>query len=483
MKKNFLKFMFFAAFAAVASFSFISCKPEEVIEEEIVLDGFYISGEACAFTTVTKLGQMKATPVESDNNSARVGLNEIYIALEANKNFTITEVAGATKTVYGPGVGFASVDQVAANDEMGAKIQKGKFAAGGTFKVPTSGLYHVVVDKQTMNIVIMPVLKWAIIGGATPLGWSDNDMALKGAFSKDSMVFEIKDLTLLAGDFKFRHSGAWKQTIVAEPVIKVNTNFGGTMAALVPGGANIPLVKADNGKYTVTARWTKEKGMLITMLKTGTVVVAEYPANLYMIGSSIGGWDWTGAYIITMNPVHSHPNAFWAIAYIDAPATEPGFKFAPGKEWKGDFGKTGTATNGVYGKGGDNLTVATAGYYMVYVDLKAEKISVTDPEIYLIGAAIGNVWDYALAAGKFTVDNTAKKITSPAFTGAGELRMYATCPLSQLDTPKADWWQTEFMVLNSKIEYRGIGGDQARVSVLAGKKAVLDFKANTGVIQ
>lgn len=483
MKKNFLKFMFFATIVAMGSFTFTSCKTEEPIVEEIVLDGFYISGEASAFATVTKLGQMKATTVENDNNSARVGLNETYIALEANKAFTITEVSGATKTAYGPGVGFATVVQVAGADEMGASIQKGKYAAGGTFKVPTSGLYHVIVDKQTMTVVILPVAKWAIIGGATPLGWSDNNMVAKGTFSKDSMVFEITDLTLLAGDFKFRHSGAWKQTIVAEPLVKVNTNFGGTMAALVPGGANIPLVKADNGKYTVTARWTKAKGMQISMVKTGTVVVAEYPANLYINGGDFGGatWDWANAGIVKMNPVHSHANAFWAIVYSTA-ASE--FKFAPGKEWKSDFGVTGTAVNGVYGKGGDNVKIATAGYYMVYVDLKAEKISVTAPTVYLIGdVAPDATWTKAIAANLFTVDNTAKTITSPAALKAGNIRMYATCPLSQLDTPAADWWQMEFNVINGKIEYRGTGGDQAAVPVTAGKRAVLNFATGVASIQ
>jgi len=310
-------------------------------------------------------------------------------------------------------------------------------------------------------------------------------MAAKGAFSKDSMVFEINDITLLTGDFKFRHSGAWKQTIVADPLIKVNTNFGGTsIDALTPGGANIAFLKESNGKYTVKAVWTKEKGMKFSMTKTADVVVAEYPANLYMIGSSIGGWDWTGSYIVTMNPVHSHPNAFWAIVYIDAPATDPGFKFSPVKDWKGDFGVTGTATDGVYSKGGTNLTVATAGYYMVYVDLKAEKVSVTEPTVYLIGdAAPDATWTKGVAANLFTVDNVAKTITSPAAAAAKNIRMYATCPLSQLDSPAADWWQMEFNVISSKIEYRGAGGDQAAVPVTVGQKAVLNFSTGSGVIE
>lgn len=477
------KVSFISMCIAALFMSFTSCKKDDPIITEVVEDGFYVSGDATPYATLTINGQLKSTTVENDNNVAREGLVEKYVALETGKTFSITLVSGTTKSILGPGADFASVDQVAGADEMGAAIQKGKYVTtGGSFTVPTSGLYHIVIDKLTTSLVIMPVSSWAIIGGATPLGWSDNVMAAKGAFSKDSMVFEVTDITLLAGDFKFRHSGAWKQTIVADPLIKVNTNFGGTLSALVPGGANIPFVKADNGKYTVKAVWTKDKGMTFSMKKTGDVVVAEYPENLYMIGSSIGGWDWTGSYIVTMNPVHSHAYAFWAIVYIDAPATDPGFKFAPGKEWKGDFGVTGTATDGIYAKGGDNASVATAGYYMVYVDLKAEKVEINPAEVYLIGPTLNNVWDYAAAAGKFTVDNTAKTITSPACV-AGELRMYAGTKLGKMDTPIADWWQTEFMVLNGKIEYRGKGNDQARVQVTAGQTVSLNFTTGNGTIQ
>ena len=195
MKKKFFKTLSLAAIAVFTILSMNSCKTTDKDEDpEIFLDGFYVSGEATAFPSVTIAGQFKATTVESDNNSVRSGLNEIYIALEANKPFTLTEVAGSAKTVNGPGPGFKSVEQVAENDEMGATVQMGKYAAGGTFKVATSGLYHLVVDKQTTTIVIMPVTKWAIIGGATPLGWSDNDMNLVGAFSKDTMVYEVKDI-------------------------------------------------------------------------------------------------------------------------------------------------------------------------------------------------------------------------------------------------------------------------------------------------
>lgn len=258
MKKNVFKLIWVLALALITSISFYSCDPEEdPIEEEIFLDGFYISGEASAFAKLDVLSKMKATTVENDNNSARDGLNEIYIALQAGKTFTITEVAGSTKTAWGAGADFKTVDQVDVTDEMTGKIQIGGIKEDGTFTVPENGLYHVVIDKQSKRAAILPVQHWAIIGGATPLGWSDNVMAAKGAFSVDTMTFEITNITMLQGDYKFRYSGAWKQTIVTDPEIIVNTNFGGTLDALLPGGSNIAFAKADQGIYTVTATWGK----------------------------------------------------------------------------------------------------------------------------------------------------------------------------------------------------------------------------------
>ncbi len=476
MFKQVINFILNQLFILAVCINLFSCKSDKIEVD----DGFYISGEASPFTTVLKFGQLKATVVENENNTTHTGLYEIYLALEANKNFTITKVASSSPTVYGQGSSFTTVNQTAANDEMGALIQKGKYAEGGKFKVTVSGLYHIVLDEQSTNIVIMPVSKWSIIGSANANNTAESELVLKNTFNKDTLIYELKDVDLLEGDFKFRHSGAWKQTIVENPLIKVNTSYGGTMTNLTSGGATIKISNTEIGKYTVTATWSKKFGMQFTLVKTGDIIEINYPENIYLSGSDFGAWDWSSTGVLKMIPVLNHPNAFWRIIYCNA-ASE--FLFSTEKTSLTDFGVNGTVIVNQYGKGTQNVKISTAGYYMVYVDLKAEKISVTAPDVYLIGAAIGNLTEYAYAAGKFSVDNTSKKVTSPAFKNAGELRMYATCPLSQLDTPKADWWQMEFMLLTGKVEYRGNGGDQARVSVLAGKKAVLDFKANTGVIQ
>jgi uncharacterized protein (TIGR02145 family) len=434
----------------------------------IIPDGFYIFGDATSFSTLDIKGQLKTTPNENlDNSGARAGLYDIYIALEGGKTFTITEVAGATKIVNGPGSGFATVNQTGNFDEMIGSIQKGKYAVGGTFTVPTSGLYHIGLDKTSTTVVIIPVTGWAIIGGATAVGWTDTPLPLKSTFSKDSLVYEGTDIVLTTGDFKFRHSGAWKQTIVGDPSVyetayKINTSFGGTsMSNLIPGGANIPFATVDNGKYTVNATWGKNTGMKFSMIKTATIVVSLYPTNLYVVGTEYGNWTMStpaATGIITMIPVNGHEWAFWAIVYSSGGSTNQ-FKFSSDNTvWGKDFGVTGTATNGIYVKGTDNITLATAGYYMLYVDLKANKISVTTPTVYAIGDAFGG-YTQDVATNLFTINNITKTMTSPAAIASGNIRMYATCPLAAGDTQLADWWQMEFNIISGAIVYRGAGGD------------------------
>lgn len=194
---------------------------------------------------------------------------------------------------------------------------------------------------------------------------------------------------------------------------------------------------------------------------------------LFMIGDGVGTWDWATT-DLPMIQVNSHTNLFWKIVWLNATGE---FKFAPQKAWSGDFGKTGSATDGVYSKGGDNIPVpGTAGYYMVVVDIATGKIAIADPKVYLMGETIGS-WDTQNAAGLFTVDNANSVITITKSLAAKELRMYAWHPWF------TDWWQSEFMILNGKIEFRGTGNDQARVTPTAGNNKIdLNFKTGDGSI-
>ena len=178
-----------------------------------------------------------------------------------------------------------------------------------------------------------------------------------------------------------------------------------------------------------------------------------------------------------MAKVHCQPSG---VPLISVWLYEGGeFKFAPQRDWIGDFGKTGDATDGVFGKGTDNVPVPAAGtgYYIVVVDLENETIEVNPATVYGIGDAFGS-YDVKKPEYLFTVDNDNKVIKFTDVPAAGDLRMYAAA-----STLACDWWQAEFIVLSGVIEFRGTGNDQDRVALTAGQDVSLNFKDLTGTIE
>jgi hypothetical protein len=105
------------------------------------------------------------------------------------------------------------------------------------------------------------------------------------------------------------------------------------------------------------------------------------------------------------------------------------------------------------------------------------------PNVYLMGkATVGGNWEKGEKAALFTVPTTADgEFVSPAFaqtipTGDDSgIRAYVDLGF--------DWWQSEFMVFDKKIVYRGTGGDQSRVAGDAGQKLYLNFQKETGEIK
>ena len=66
------------------------------------------------------------------------------------------------------------------------------------------------------------------------------------------------------------------------------------------------------------------------------------------------------------------------------------------------------------------------------------------------------------------------QFVSPAFIADDEVRM---C----VKFDGIDWWQTEFIVnAKGQLDFRGAGGDQARVKVTKGKKTYLNFTTLSG---
>jgi hypothetical protein len=489
MKKIELKkLLYLAGVLLLAMTVMVSCSDDDDDDPILVEDGMYITGAVTPFDGLNFKGMFMIGINEADDQTPRTGMYEIYMALEAGAaGFSITEKAGATETTYGPAT-VETINTEGADEQPNITIQKGTLGTSGVFTVPANGLYHIIVDKPTNTFVIAPVPYYAILGGVTDLGWSDTQMPLVGGFNQTSMKFEVTDLVLRGGNFKFRYGGGWKLEIHMDDQLelKANTNFGGEVQGTLPdltttlerGGADYVFSGDFEGLYDVAITWSLEDGFSSSLTKTADVEPLPYPDNLYMIGDGVGNWVWAET-DLPMVGVHSKPHLFWKIVWMNATGE---FKFAPVKDWGSDFGRSGAASNGIYAIGGDNVPVpGTAGYYMVVVNLETEQIAVVDPKVYLIGNAIGN-WDTANPAGLFTVDNANEVITiTKALAATPELRMYAW--FDAAEGWFTDWWQSEFIVIDGELLMRGRGDDQARVAVTANTyKIDLNFKNKTGSI-
>lgn len=470
-----------------------SCNKDDDDEPDtdpvVVLDGTYIKGAGTGLTDFDTKGKMTIAKNEVGQED-RASLMELYVAVKAgSEGFNIITVEGSVQKVWGPGADFAMVAEADLDaEEPTDGLWRGSLAETATpFTVAEDGLYHVAFDSEA-GIIVMARVNWGLIGGATPGGWSESTPLTPSAFDLNTMSFSIPSVTLLENEYKFRYSNGWKVILDAEfdtggadKGIKVNANFGGTLDALDAGGANI--VNAVYANYTVTITWTLGEGTSATAVyESDAEPLAEYPEELYMIGASIGGWDWA-ANGIQMIPAHSNPHLFWKIVWIEQGVADAGFKFAPVMDWVGDFGVDAGAgaVDGVWAKGGDNVPDDhTSGFYMVVVNLQEETVEVNAPMVYGLGDAFGS-WDDGTL---FTVDNANKAVVSPAFIADAELRLYAAAnTLTNGDGNAIDWWQAEFIALNGIIEYRGTGDDQERLNVTTGQVIKLNFETETAVVE
>ena len=205
-----------------------------------------------------------------------------------------------------------------------------------------------------------------------------------------------------------------------------------------------------------------------------TYTINEVKPDLFLTGSN---YDWGGKWL-QLVPFNKSEEDFWTIIYLHEGEQ---FKFAPQAGWGDDFGYTGTTINDVAGanitsSSDGNLVVGKAGWYLLKVQNGSTKaLTVLQPNVYLIGDAAGE-WNIA-DSHKFTVPTTEDGVfESPAFAADAELRMCVS-------VDGFEWWQSEFMVFDGKIEYRGRGIDQNRVNVKAGQKVTLNFTAGTGEIK
>ena len=212
------------------------------------------------------------------------------------------------------------------------------------------------------------------------------------------------------------------------------------------------------------------------------------PSHVYVVGNFC---DWKFDNCFDMVQVYGTDNTFWRLVYID----ESGIKLNSAQVFNGnEKGYAGITVSGdcagdIIDKDG-NIASSKPGWYLVIVTTSVVNreihydVQFNKPNIWLIGPAAGSD-DFAEEAEgwSFTVPTTKDgEFVSPAFVGsvpAGTdkgVRMY-------VKIPGHDWWHSEFVTLDGKIQYRATGGDQTRATGSVGQQVHLNFSKGTGEIK
>lgn len=283
---------------AMMGFTFTACEDDDDDNgddngDEIVLDGIYIKGDATALSSLDSDGMFEVGKNEVIQEE-RESLYEKYVAISSDGGFNIVQIAGDQEMTYGPGSDFAVVPEEERDiEEPQVDFWRGSYTeTDDQFTVPEDGLYHVAIDTELEKVVVVPVM-WGLIGDATPGGWSDDTELESQGFDLESMTFESTGVEMRNGEFKYRYSGGWKvelDTLLelegGEVGVKVNSNLGGSVDDLVPGGDNISL--DESGEYTMTMNWSLTDGHSASMERTGDLPLTDWTGVvLDMVGDGV----------------------------------------------------------------------------------------------------------------------------------------------------------------------------------------------------
>lgn len=471
------------AAALLAAFS--SCEKKPAVDlGSVVLDGFYVYGEATGNADKVLSQNAMAAGFNEVEKATRAGMYEKYIYLEGGKDFALIQNSNQNKKFYGAeltevnyGTGTEDAPGKNFEDNPDMMILQGKLIIGDTapkMRVKESGLYHIVLDNNEKGDlaegaqIIIQKADFGVRGACNGWGFTKGEPTV-GA---DGVVtFTWKDLDFPSkGEFKFSSCHGWKINLDEEGKVKAEVSFGLEGGKLALTSTNITVDKA--GLYDLTLVFTPKAGELAGSFSYTAKLTKEsnLPEACYLIGDGIKGWEIQKGDALAMIPAHSEPGCFWAIRHIEA---EKGFKFSQiATDWGKDF--TGLGTDTGYTVKESNCFVAETGLYMIEVDYSKNVVTVSKAVVCGMGDVFGS-WD----EGKYPFTVSGQTMTATA-AAANNLRMYA---VSTFAAATGNWWHREFNIYDGKISYRGTGGELAAVPVTAGQTITLDFNAGTGTIK
>jgi hypothetical protein len=438
--------------------------------EDITADGYYaitanISKLTYSVTPYDATGKsVYSTVTFGSTPLTKTAYDEhIWVAEDVKLTTGASEYFTVGSTQYGA-AGFPYGKATAGGDAVRTQ--------GGNYFVKFSDLtgHYVFYETVDLSSVTPPVLNTP--SEQTIVVNADN-RSTKLTFSWTAAVFPV------AGDITYTLYARIGEEGAAAAVDGATTT-GGLSCEVTYGALNNAALAAGATAATAADVQFFVKAVVSTAERASepvtiniTPVEFTYPDAVYMIGADFGGWSWESDGVVAMTPVHSHEGQFWCVRYFIAGASN-GFKWNTKKDWSDAFYSLGTDAG--YTESGGNATVSADGFYSVYIDYTTNTITIEPAKVYGMGDCFGS-WDKGQYP--FTADGTVMKITTTS-SEAKALRMYAASSAAPDDV---DWWQMEFIILDGKIKYRGVGGDQTPVQVGSGQTVTLDFNAGTGSIE
>ncbi|MCD9015283.1 hypothetical protein [Parachryseolinea silvisoli] len=279
-----------------------SCGSDDSEEEPEPLepkkDGFYIYGTNTVAASDADLNARMARAVLDPAQGAKVdnmeGIYGKFLYIGANSTISFMEVIDEVATTFGaPGGGTLDSGKVAGNVLIKDKVIFGTLTADApAIKVAEEGLYYAFANVTTDLFVLMKV-KADMIGDATPLNWAAGTGLPLKSISKDSTVFEGKNIALRdAAGYRYRFNNGWHVYNDLSVVTLSSLGVPDYAEAWATGINNVGLLVSNipnkgEGLYTVrlkynaaTNTWTEKK------IKTGFVLKDYSETQMGLFGNA-----------------------------------------------------------------------------------------------------------------------------------------------------------------------------------------------------
>lgn len=368
-----LVLVLFAAILAI-----VSCKKDDSGSSNLIEDGGYIVGGSTLSSDLDLKGMMSAGLVEGEGYAAtpRTGMYEKFTYISSTGDgFHFVVKTGSEEIVYGQAASTAgTLNLTGADDQITAVVDTGAVVIDGVnITVATSGFYHIVLDVTTMAYYVIPVNNWSI-------KLAEDIELTAGTISATGATWSKTSVELRKGTYKFRYNHGWK---VYANKGKANqfiifTNFGGTTNALSIGGSNIAMALADEGKYTVTLKWSPTAGFTMTLTDKVAVVPVDPATFVWSLignafykadGTTVAGWD----YDVDLPYLSKAGNVYTYKVNSVQLLAGGSFKIRKDHAWAGgDFGFSGTTIAGDvanFTDDGGNIKVTATKTYSVTFEL------------------------------------------------------------------------------------------------------------------